>query len=109
MVKAGKVKVNGGLKDGVGKTRVVERKPFGKRNNIWRVDTQKNSDHPAPFPLKLAQDHILSWSNQGDTVLDCFMGSGTTGVACKNLNRRFIGIELDEVYYQIAKKRIEGC
>jgi len=109
VVKSGRVKVNGGLKDGVGKTRIVERKPFGKRNNIWRFDTQKNSDHPAPFPLKLAEDHILSWSNQGDTVLDCFMGSGTTGVACKNLGRSFIGVELDETYYQIATKRIEAC
>ena len=61
--------------------------------------------HPAMFPLQLAKDHILSWSNEGDTVLDCFMGSGTTGVACLQTNRNFIGIELDEKYYNIAKKR----
>ena len=54
-------------------------------------------------------DHIASWSNPGDVVLDCFMGSGTTGVACKNLGRSFIGIELDYNYYQIATKRIEAC
>ena len=106
VVKSGKVKVNGGLKDGIGKMRVVERKPFGKRNNIWRFDTKKNSDHPAPFPIRLVQDHITSWSNQGDTVLDCFTGSGTTGVACKNLNRNFIGIELDPEYFKIAEKRL---
>jgi len=106
-VKSGKVKVNSGLdKEGKGRTRIVERKPFGKRNNIWRFDTKKNSDHPAPFPEKLAQDHILSWSNGGDTILDPFMGSGTTGVVCKNLNREFIGIELDGAYFNIAKQRI---
>ena len=106
-VKSGKVKVNGGLdKEGKGKTRVIERKPFGKRNNIWRFDTQKNSDHPAPFPEQLVKDHIISWSNEGDTVLDPFMGSGTTGAACKNLDRNFIGIELVPEYFKIAEKRI---
>lgn len=109
-VKAGKVKVNGGLdKEGKGKTRVVERKPYGKRNNIWRFDTHKNSDHPAPFPLQIAIDHAVSWSNEGDTLLDPFMGSGTTGVACKNLNRKFIGIELDEQYFKIAQERISAA
>jgi len=107
VVKTGKVKVNGGLKDGKGKTRVIERKPFGKRSNIWRFDTQKNSDHPAPFPQALARDHILSWSNEGDTVLDPFMGSGTTGVACVNTKRNFIGIEKDDAYFEIARNRIE--
>lgn len=63
--------------------------------------------HPAMFPLDLAEDMIKSWSNENDLVLDCFMGSGTTGVACKNLNRNFIGIELDENYFNIAKDRIE--
>ena len=107
-VKSGSVKVNAWLdKEGKGKTRIVERKPLGKRNNIWRFDTQKNSDHPAPFPEQLAHDSIISWSNEGDTVLDCFMGSGTTGVACANLNRNFIGIEKDEKYFEIAKNRIE--
>jgi len=62
--------------------------------------------HPARFPLKLAHDHIISWSNEGDTVLDLFMGSGTTGVACKKLGRDFTGIELDQIYYDIAEERI---
>lgn len=107
-VKSGKVKVNGGLrKDGKGKSRTVERKPFGKRNNIWRFDTQKNSDHPAPFPEQLAHDHIISWSNEGDTVFDPFLGSGTTGKMAKQLNRNFIGIEKVEKYYEIAKARID--
>lgn len=109
-VKAGKVKVNGGIdNNGKGKTRVVERKPFGKRTNIWRFDTQKNSDHPAPFPLQLAVDHVISWSNVGDTVLDPFAGSGTTGLACKKLNRKFIGIELDEQYFKVAQDRISAA
>jgi DNA modification methylase len=82
---------------------------FGTRHNVWLIDPargKKGHNHPAPFPEKLAHDHIISWSNEGDTVLDPFMGSGTTGVACKNLNRNFIGIELDKNYYEIAKKRI---
>jgi site-specific DNA-methyltransferase (adenine-specific) len=78
-----------------------------KLNNIWRFAVGgSNSLHPAPFPYQLAHDHIISWSNEGDTVLDPFMGSGTTGVACKNLNRNFIGIELDEQYFALASKRI---
>ena len=84
---------------------------YGQRFNIWEVGPQRQRGakaHPAPFPLKLAQDHIASWSNGGDTVLDPFMGSGTTGLAAKNLNRSFIGIELDENYYNIAKERING-
>jgi len=77
-------------------------------NNIWFyvVGGKSSFNHPAIFPEQLAHDHIISWSNEGDTVLDCFMGSGTTGVACKNLNRNFIGIELDEEYFNIAEARI---
>ena len=107
VIKSGSVKVNGSLnKEGKGKYREVNRKPYGKRTNIWTIDTQKKSDHPAPFPETLAQDHILSWSNEGDTVLDCFMGSGTTGVAALRNGRKFIGIELDKDYFNIAAERI---
>lgn len=83
---------------------------FGQRYNIWEISPQRQvgeDKHPAPFPVQLAKDHIISWSNEYDTVLDCFMGSGTTGVAAKNLNRNFIGIEKDEGYFKIAKERIE--
>ena len=104
-IKSGTVKVNASLVDGKGYSRVVERKPFGKRNNIWRINQQQKSEHPAPFPEQLAHDHIISWSNEGDTVLDCFMGSGTTGLAAKNLNRKFIGIEKEVKYYEIACQR----
>jgi DNA modification methylase len=75
------------------------------RSNVWTITTA-TGNHPAIFPKKLAEDHILSWSNEGDTILDPFAGSGTTGVACKNLNRNFIGIELDAEYFKIAEKRI---
>lgn len=59
------------------------------------------------FPEKLAEDHILSWSNVGDVVLDPFMGSGTTGKMAILNDRNFIGIELDETYFNTAKERIE--
>ena len=62
--------------------------------------------HPTQKSLKLMHDLLLIHSNEGDTVLDCFMGSGTTGVACKNLGRGFIGIEKDEKYFNIAKERL---
>ena len=63
--------------------------------------------HPTQKSLKLMQELILIHSNEGHMVLDCFMGSGTTGVAAKNLNRNFIGIEKDEWYFKIAQERIE--
>lgn len=82
-----------------------------KLNNIWVYSQNNGIDrsikHKAQFPEKLANDHILSWSNEGDTVLDPFMGSGTTGKMAKLNNRKFIGIELDEGYFNIAKDRIE--
>lgn len=63
--------------------------------------------HPAIFPEKLAEDNIISWSNEGDIVLDCFMGSGTTGKMALLNNRKFIGIEKVEEYFEISKQRIE--
>jgi site-specific DNA-methyltransferase (adenine-specific) len=83
---------------------------YGQRFNIWEIpaDTQTSKlGHPAPFPLQLAKDHIISWSNEGDVVLDPFLGSGTTGVAAVELNRKFIGIEIAPEYIDIAKQRIE--
>lgn len=62
--------------------------------------------HPTQKPVALMEYLIKTYTNEGETVLDFTMGSGTTGVACKNLNRNFIGIELDKEYYEIAKKRI---
>jgi site-specific DNA-methyltransferase (adenine-specific) len=85
-------------------------KDFGKRFNVWKQSVVKNNKgktHPAPFPEQLAHDHIISWSNEGDTVLDPFMGSGTTGKMAKQLGRNFIGIELDPEYCKIAEARIK--
>lgn len=78
-------------------------------DNIWELAIAQNkTEHPAVFPLELPLRHIKSWSNEGDTILDPFMGSGTTGIACKHLQRNFIGIELDDKYFQIAQDRING-
>ena len=83
---------------------------YGQRFNVWDMPAEmsnKNRLHPAPFPEHIAHDHIISWSNEGENILDPFMGSGTTGVACVKTGRKFIGIELDESYFEIAKRRIE--
>ena len=66
-----------------------------------------NKVHPSEKPIELMKHLILNSSNENDIILDCFMGSGTTGVACANTNRKFIGIELDNNYFNIASKRIE--
>ena len=67
---------------------------------------QVNRVHPTQKPVALCEYLVKTYTNEGETVLDFCFGSGTTGVACKNLNRNFIGIELDETYFEIAKKRI---
>ena len=81
---------------------------FSPRNNIWKyvVGFNDKTGHPAVFPEQLANDHILSWSNENDIVYDPFMGSGTTAkMAIKN-NRNWIGSEISEEYVNIANKRI---
>jgi site-specific DNA-methyltransferase (adenine-specific) len=78
-------------------------------SDVWRVvptHKRKETGHIAVMPLEIVT-YILE-SITGEVVLDPFMGSGTTGVACKNLNRNFIGMELDETYFEIAKNRIEN-
>jgi len=79
---------------------------FGMRYNSWRLKTEMKPKHPAQFPEQLAEDHIISWSNEGDIVFDPFLGSGTTGKMAKQLNRNFIGIEKVEEYHKIAQARI---
>ncbi len=96
-------------------TKGKEYDEFGVRMNIWQFETGFNKstqdeiayEHPAIFPERLAEDHILSWSNEGDTVLDPFMGSGTTGKMALKNKRQFIGIERDPKYFEIAKTRID--
>ena len=90
-------------------------KPNKIKGNIWMYPTgyTKSSmdkiafQHPAIFPEALAQDHILSWSNEGDMVLDPMAGSGTVAKTCERLNRRWIGIEISKKYCEIAATRIE--
>lgn len=84
-------------------------KEYGARFNIWEITPDKNNKtgHPAVFPINLVQDHILSWSHEGDTVLDPFMGSGTTAVACIKNNRNYIGFEISREYCDIAEERIQ--
>lgn len=83
------------------------------KGNIWTYDTGATAGedkiahlHPAIFPEKLAEDHILSWSNVGDVVLDPFLGSGTTGKMALKNGRRFIGIDISAEYVELARKRI---
>jgi site-specific DNA-methyltransferase (adenine-specific) len=74
--------------------------------SISKDNYGKNIFHPTQKPVKLLEYLVRTYTNEGETVLDFTMGSGTTGIACKNLNRNFIGIELDEEYFKIAEKRI---
>lgn len=80
-------------------------KPTTLIEGIKKEDTRKIA-HPTQKPVALMEYLIKTYTNESETVLDFTMGSGTTGVACKNLNRNFIGIELDKDYFEIAKKRI---
>jgi len=82
-------------------------KEFGKRYNIWDIPTSSGKGkHPAVFPEQLVQDHILSWSNEGDTVLDPMAGSGTTLKMAKKNNRNYVGIEISPEYIDIINKRL---
>lgn len=76
--------------------------------SVWKFakDIQKSSLHPTQKPLALIEELIKTYTNEDDLVLDSCMGSGTCGVAAKKLRRKFIGIELDPQYFEIAKKRI---
>lgn len=68
--------------------------------------SQKGKVHPTQKPVALLEYLIRTYTNEGDTVLDNCMGSGSTGIACVNTNRNFIGMELDQKYFEIAEKRI---
>lgn len=90
----------------VGKKKVKDTKYHG---NIFCYLTNKSKEtkgHPAPFPEQLVHDHIITWSNQGDVVLDPFLGSGTTAKVAKTLNRHYIGFEVSVDYLEIANARI---
>jgi DNA modification methylase len=82
------------------------------KGNVWEYVVGKNKEdqeakgHPAPFPCELARDHILSWSTEGDIVLDPMCGSGTTCKVAAQLGRKFIGIDISEEYVTLAKSRL---
>ena len=78
------------------------------KNTVFKHSNGSRKFHPTQKNIKLFEELVTDNTNENETVLDPFMGSGTTGVACKNLNRNFIGMELDEDYFKIAKERIEN-
>lgn len=91
------------------KEEVPKRNIWTYKVGLYNTTSDKIAfEHPAIFPEKLAEDHILTWTNENDIVLDPFMGSGTVGKMCQKLNRTFIGIEIVKKYYDIASERIRG-
>ena len=117
MTKRDKVKrsKNYGTGQAMGGTKQAESKVYEYTHKnptsllVYSNASQKGKVHPTQKPVALFEYLIKTYTNEGDTVLDNCMGSGTTGVACKNLNREFIGMELDEGYFNIAKERIENA
>ncbi|WP_077603634.1 DNA-methyltransferase [Oceanobacillus sojae] len=106
-----KTRVQQRLPDGsFRKDRVIRRGDWQARGAIWEyvtgVEDKIAYNHPAIFPEKLAEDHIVSWSNPGDIVLDPFVGSGTTAKMAYKLDRKYIGIDISEEYCGIARSRI---
>lgn len=103
-------------KDGEFLVKEVAIKEIVKKQNVWTFTVSGGASatdkiaykHPAIFPEQLANDHIISWSNEKDIVLDPFMGSGTTGKMAILNNRKFIGIEKVEEYFNIASDRINS-
>lgn len=90
--------------------RQIEIQEFSKRNNWWIFTPSQEEGsyfHPAIFPEKLVRDHIISWSNEGDLVLDPFMGSGTTAKVARSFHRNFIGFEISTEYWKLANKRLQ--
>ena len=103
-VKTGKLRILSGQKS----NKVI--KEYGLRTNIWSIANRgERNGHPAIFPEQLALDHILSWSNEKDIVMDIFMGSGTTAKMALLSNRKYIGFEISQEYCDIAYKRLKDC
>jgi site-specific DNA-methyltransferase (adenine-specific) len=118
MVEKARVKIESGKyrrKDGSMKTNIRKANELKKATNIFsysiggHIADKIAFEHPAIFPEQLANDQIMSWSNAGDLVYDCFLGSGTTAKMSILNNRNFIGSELSKEYYEIALNRISEC
>ena len=108
---AGKDKSGVGRRTANGIHKIEKRKisaEFSKRNNYWYMPPERG-EHPAVFPEALARDHIESWSNPGDLVLDPMCGSGTTLKMAKQSGRDWIGIDTSEKYCKLSEKRIAGA
>lgn len=102
---------NGSLSDNYGDRKVAYSESIdGRRNLLTILSFSRDGSrlHPTQKPVPLLEYLIKTYTNEGETVLDNCMGSGSTGIACINANRKFIGIELDEKYFKIAKDRIEN-
>lgn len=110
--KHGGKKINGTVRNADGSMKPFSKEvvinEYGQRFNIWQQSPHRQrGGHPAPFPEQLIHDHIISWSNERDLILDPFAGSGTTLYVAKNLNRQFIGIEKEKEYYDICLERLK--
>ena len=93
-----------------GKKTGMKLNEYGIRENIWEYQCQHSLDktnHPAVFPENLVRDHIYTWSDEGDLVYDCFMGSGTTAKMAHIYKRRWIGSDISKEYVDIANKRLK--
>lgn len=113
--KHGGKKINGTIRQSNGSiksmSKIITINEYSQRFNIWEISPQRQSGkdaHPAPFSEQLAKDHIISWSNEGDLVLDPMCGSGTTCKQAMLLNRYFIGMDISEKYCNIARERIDN-
>ena len=110
IMKKGKLRVKGGYSKSDNynliPTKIKSDEYYPKNILNFSNANQKGKLHPTQKPVALLEYLIKTYTNEGETVLDFTMGSGSTGVACKNLNRNFIGIELDKKYFDIAEKRI---
>ena len=108
-INAGKILKGTKGRDKNGNKRVLKEiviRDFQARSNIWRIPSSERSEHPAIFPEQLANDHIISWSNEGDLVYDPFMGSGTTAKMAVLNKRNWIGSEISDEYCKIIERRI---
>lgn len=106
----GTVRIDGDIRKPVSNKNII--KEFGQRYNIWDIFPQRqkgDGKHPAPFPEQLAQDHIISWSNENDIVFDPMCGSGTTLKMANKNNRNYLGIDISQEYCDMSRNRLQNA